>query len=130
MALCTQRYSRYQLNDCLHMAEGRQCTTFRSPSMGFPPRQCHFKQSNLATLCNCINLDFRGGNAPSTQSFSYPSVHTWAKNQQLVTTIKGRHDPFRFLCDWYDGSILVSQKSLNQLSPSVSNRKAISSVEV
>lgn len=47
------------------------------------------------------------------------------KKQQLVTRIKGRHAPCRLLCNWYDGNILASQKSLNQLSPSISNCKVL-----
>lgn len=47
------------------------------------------------------------------------------KKQQLVTRIQGRHAPCWLLCNWYDSSILASQKSLSQLSPSYRNCKVL-----
>lgn len=118
MALCTHWCSCYQLNNHLH--KGRQHQTFRSPSTGSPPSQSHYKQQfSYARWLHQFRfqmiLDFH---APST---AIP-ISIWPyldQKQQLVTTIKGRHVPWRLSCNWYGGSILASQKSINSPYQSV-----------
>jgi len=46
----------------------------------------------------------------SIYSFSYPSVYTWAENQHLLTTIKGRHASSRL---YAIGTTAISQHLKN-----------------